>query len=100
MCNAVSAAAHLGVGRRTFFRLKSLADFPAPVVPLVGGLPLYRRKDLDAWVARLEPVEEPRPEPAHFVGTHSKRPVLSRKISKAARPSATRTGHKASRPGA
>jgi predicted DNA-binding transcriptional regulator AlpA len=44
---------YLGVGRTTFFELKSRAGFPRPVS--VGGAAFYRVADLDAWVARLKP---------------------------------------------
>ena len=46
------APAALGLSRRAFFRLKSRGALPAPV-DLGDGELMYRRADLQAWVAKL-----------------------------------------------
>lgn len=50
--SAVKAAAYIGVGPTTFYKLKAMGKV-RPV--LLGGTKVYRRKDLDRYVDSLKP---------------------------------------------
>jgi predicted DNA-binding transcriptional regulator AlpA len=44
---------YLGLSRSAFFRLRSADKAPRPVVVPGSRRPMYRRVDLDKWVAQL-----------------------------------------------
>lgn len=49
LLSATEAGAMLGISRSNFYKLKSEAKVPAPI--RLGKRVLWRRKELEAWVA-------------------------------------------------
>ena len=56
LLTAVAAGRLLGVGPTRFYELRREPGFPAPVgLPGQKAAVRYRRSDLEAWVASLQP---------------------------------------------
>lgn len=62
LLGAEHAAAYLSISASTLRSLVAQGEAPAPV--RIGARVLWRRDDLDAWVASLDPVATPGATPA------------------------------------